>query len=137
VGEQLSRLIQTLVFAQRSAKFFDEGSGACRIGKAPSKINFALSNNSPSMPRLNFSRPVKGQNAAAHFDIQFIISYDKLNDVGIFTLVCDGPAGGWLAHNSPPDDQDNAMRLLADKHRQVIPASSRAEQLGFAVPCPK
>jgi len=39
------------------------------------------------MPRLNFSRSVKVHHSAAQFDVQFIVSNDKLNDVGIFPLV--------------------------------------------------
>jgi len=118
---------------------FYERLGRAQIGKTPPKIDLSFCDNSQSMAHLNFAQSVKVHYPAAHFEVQFIIGDDKLDDVGIFTLVCDGPAGGWLAHNSPPDDQDNAMRLLADKHQQIIRASSRAEQLGCAVsiPCSK
>jgi hypothetical protein len=30
---------------------------------------------------------------------QYIIIDDKLDDVGIFPLVCDRPPAGWLAHH--------------------------------------
>jgi hypothetical protein len=49
----------------------------------------AFSNNSSSIPRLNFSRPVKVHHPAAHFDIQFIINDEKLDNVGILLLGCD------------------------------------------------
>jgi hypothetical protein len=53
------------------------------------------------MPRLNFSRLVKVDHQAAKFNIQFIASDDKLDDVGIFTLVCDSFPARWLAHITP------------------------------------
>jgi hypothetical protein len=53
------------------------------------------------MPRLNFSRIVKVHDPAAHFDIQFIIGDDKLDDVRIFNLVCDRFPAKWLAHCWP------------------------------------
>jgi len=46
------------------------------------------------MPRRNFSRPVKVHHSPAQFDVQFITSYDKLDDVGIFPLAC----GRFLGH---------------------------------------
>ena len=46
------------------------------------------------MPRRNFSRPVKVHHSAAQFDFQFIASDNKLDDVGIFPLVC----GRFLGH---------------------------------------
>jgi hypothetical protein len=46
------------------------------------------------MPRQNFLRPVKVHHSAAQFDVQFIASDDKLDDVGIFHLVC----GRFLGH---------------------------------------
>jgi len=67
---------------------FPERAGRGQIGKTPSKKDLTFSNNSPSMPRRNFSRPVKMHHSAAQFDVQFIASYDKLDDVGIFPLVC-------------------------------------------------
>jgi hypothetical protein len=72
-----------------SAKLFHERAGRVQIGKTPAKIILAFSNNSPSMPRLNFSRPVKVHYPAAQFDIQFIIGNGKLDDVRIFSLFCD------------------------------------------------
>jgi hypothetical protein len=62
--------------------------GRLQIRKTPPEIDLARSNNPPSIPRLNFSRPVKVHHTAAYFDIQFIVSDDKLNDMGIFPLVC-------------------------------------------------
>jgi hypothetical protein len=61
---------------------------------------------------------VKVQYPPAHFDIQFIIKDEKLDDVGIFTLVCDRLPVKSLGHITPAGDRDDAIRLLADKHRQ-------------------
>jgi hypothetical protein len=85
-----------------SAEPFLESGGHVRIGKTPPKINLAFSNNSPAVPRLNFSRRVKVHHPAAHFEIQYIIGDDKLDDVGIFTLVCDRLPAKWLAHHIRP-----------------------------------
>jgi hypothetical protein len=71
------------------AELFFEHAGHVQIRKTPPKIDLAFSDNSPSIPRLNFSRPVKVHHPAAHFDTQFTINNEKLDDVGIFTLVCD------------------------------------------------
>jgi|SRR6516225_5769605 hypothetical protein len=84
-----------------SAELFPERAGRVRIRKAPPKIDFAFSNNCPSMSRLNFSRPVKVHDPAAQFDIQFITSDDKLEDVGILLLVCDRLPVKSLAHIMP------------------------------------
>jgi hypothetical protein len=46
------------------------------------------------MPRRDFLRPVKVHHSAAQFDAQFIAGDDKLDDVGIFPLVC----GRFLGH---------------------------------------
>jgi len=71
-----------------SAELLHELAGRSEIGKASPKIDLAFSNNSPSVSRLYLSRPVKLHHSAAHFDIQFFIGGDKLDDVGIFPLVC-------------------------------------------------
>jgi hypothetical protein len=42
-----------------SAELFHERAGRGQIGKAPPKIDLAFYNNPPSVPGLNFSRPVK------------------------------------------------------------------------------
>jgi hypothetical protein len=52
-----------------SAELFHERVGRGQTGKTPPKIDFVFSNNSPSMPRLNFSRPVKVHHPTAQFDI--------------------------------------------------------------------
>jgi hypothetical protein len=80
-----------------SAELFHEVAGSGKIGKTPPKIDLVFSNNSPSVPRLDLSRPVKVHYPAGQFEIQFIISDEKLNDVGIFTLVCDSLPARWLA----------------------------------------
>jgi hypothetical protein len=77
-----------------TAELFPERLGRRQIGKTPSKKDLAFSNNSPSMPRRNFSRCVKVHHSAAQFDFQFIASDNKLDDVGIFPLVC----GRFLGH---------------------------------------
>jgi hypothetical protein len=66
---------------------FFKRAGRRQIRKTPAKINFAFSNNFPSMANLNFSRPVKVHYPAAQFNVQFVINDGKPNDVGIFTLV--------------------------------------------------
>jgi hypothetical protein len=85
-----------------SAELFSESGGRVRIEKTPPKINLAFSDNSPSIPRPNFSRPMKVHHPAAHFDIQFIINDEKLDDVGIFILVRDRLPATWLAHHITP-----------------------------------
>jgi hypothetical protein len=99
-----------------SVELFHERAGRLQIGKTPPKIDVASFNNSSSIPRLNFSRAVKVQHPPAHFDIQFIINDEKLDDVGIFTLVCDRlpvkSLGHMIASSRSP------AGLLADKHRQ-------------------
>jgi hypothetical protein len=102
-----------------TTELFNKRASRVRIRKTPSKKEFTFSNKSPSMPRLNFSRPVKVQHPAAHFDIQYIIVEDKLDDVGIFPLVCDCLPVKSLGHITPAGNRDNAIRLLADKHRQL------------------
>jgi hypothetical protein len=52
-----------------SAELFLERAGLVRIGKTPSKIDLALSDNSPPVPHLNLSTRVKGCNPAAQIDI--------------------------------------------------------------------
>jgi hypothetical protein len=84
-----------------STKLFHERASRGQIGKTPPIIDFVSSNNSPSMSRLNFSRPVKVHHPTAQFDIQFIFSDEKLDDVGIFSLVCDRLPTGLLAHITP------------------------------------
>jgi len=66
---------------------FPERAGRGQIGKTPSKKDLTFSKNSPSIPSRNFSRPVEVHHSPAQFDVQFIASDDKLNDVGIFPLV--------------------------------------------------
>jgi hypothetical protein len=78
-----------------SVELFLKRAGGGQIGKTPPIMDVAPSDNSTSMSRLNFSRPIP----AAQFDIQYIIIDDKLDDVGIFPLVCDRPPAGWLAHH--------------------------------------
>jgi hypothetical protein len=68
-------------FAQPSVKLLDEGASACRIGKAPAIINFALPNRSTSMSRLNVSRMMKLNDPAAQCDIQSVDSDGKLADI--------------------------------------------------------
>jgi hypothetical protein len=97
-----------------TAELFNKRASRVRIRKTPSKKELTFSNNSPSMPRLNFSRPVKVQHPAAHFDIQYIIIEDKLDDVGIFPLVCDCLPVKSLGHITPAGDQDDAISLLAN-----------------------
>ena len=70
-----------------SVELFHERIGRGQIGKTPPKIGLPFSDNSPSMSRLNFSRPVKVRHSAAQFDIQYVTSDAKLDDVRIFTLV--------------------------------------------------
>jgi hypothetical protein len=70
-----------------SVELFHKCAGRGQIGKTPPKIDLAFSNNYPSMPNLNFFRPVKVRHPAAQFDIQWTISDDKLDDVRIFLLV--------------------------------------------------
>jgi hypothetical protein len=77
-----------------SAEPVHERPGRGQIGKTPSKKDLAFSDNSPSMPRGNFLRPVKVHHSAAQFDVQLIASDDKLDDVGIFRLIC----GRFLGH---------------------------------------
>jgi hypothetical protein len=72
-----------------TVELFHKRTGRGQIGKTPSKIDFVSSNNSPSLPRLNFSRTVKIHHLAAQFDTQFISRDEKLDDIGIFPLVCD------------------------------------------------
>ena len=71
-----------------STELFYEPAGIGQGRKTPAKIDLAVSNNSPSMPHLNFSRLVKVCYPAAQFDIQFI-NDGKPDDVGMFTLVYD------------------------------------------------
>jgi hypothetical protein len=77
---------------------FYERLGRAQIGKTPPKIDLSFCDNSQSMAHLNFAQSVKVHYPAAHFEVQFIIGDDKLDDVGIFTLVCDRPPARWLAH---------------------------------------
>jgi hypothetical protein len=85
-----------------SVELFHERAGCLQIRKTPPKIDLAFSNNSPSIPCLNFSRPVKVHHPATHFDIQFIVGDDKFDDVGIPLLVCDCFSAKWLAHYLTP-----------------------------------
>jgi hypothetical protein len=78
-----------------SAELFHERLGRNQLGKTPPKIDLIFSNNSSSMPRLNFSRPVKVHHPAAKFDIQFIAIDDKLDNVRILILVCDRFPVSW------------------------------------------
>jgi hypothetical protein len=72
------------------------------MGKTPPIIDVAPSNDSPSMSRLNFSRPMKVQHPAAQFDIQSIIIDDKLDDVGIFLSFATAlPLGRWRTISGP------------------------------------
>jgi hypothetical protein len=84
-----------------SVELFPKRAGGGQIGKTPPIIDVAPSNDSPSMSRLNFSRPMKVQHPAAQFDIQHIIIDGKLDDVGIFPLVCDRLPATLLAHITP------------------------------------
>jgi hypothetical protein len=59
-----------------SVELFHERAGRLQIRKTPPKIDLAFSNNSPSIPCLNFSRPVKVHHPPPHFDIQFIVRDD-------------------------------------------------------------
>jgi hypothetical protein len=72
---------------QRSAKLFDKGASACRIGKAPAIMNFASSNRSTSMSRLNVSQNMKLGDPATQCDIQSVDSDGKLDDVGVLILI--------------------------------------------------
>ena len=63
------------------------------------------------MPRLNFSRAVKIHHPAAHFDVQFIRSDGKLDDIRVFTLVCDCLPAKWLAHYNRPARQSVYLRM--------------------------
>jgi hypothetical protein len=92
-GQQLRSGLQNF-----SAELFHECPGHCQIGKTPSKIDLALSDNPSSMPRLNFSRPTKVHDAAAQVDIQFIIGEGDLDNVRISAFVDDRLPGRWLAH---------------------------------------
>jgi hypothetical protein len=83
-----------------STKLFHELTGRGCLGKTPPKTDLAFSNNSPSVPRLNFSRPVKVHHPAAKFDIQFIAIDDKLDNVGILILVCDRFPVSWHVRHS-------------------------------------
>jgi hypothetical protein len=85
-------------------ELFHERAGRRQIRKTPAKIDFAFSNNSPSMANLNFSRPVKVHYPAAQFDVQFVINDGKPNDVGKFTLAYDHFFGGPSAHRRPSSD---------------------------------
>jgi len=58
---------------------------------------------------------VKVHHPAAHFDIQFIINDEKLDDVGILLLGCDRLPAKWLAHHiTLANDQDDPIGLLAN-----------------------
>ena len=54
---------------------------------------------------------MKVHHAAAEFDIQFISRDEKLDDVGIFTLVCDCLPAKWLAHYNRPARQSVYLRM--------------------------
>jgi hypothetical protein len=102
-----------------SVELFHERAGRLQIRKTPPKIDLAFSNNSPSIPRLNFSRPVKVHHPAAHFDIQFIIYDEKLNDAGILLLV-----------SRPPNVSSRRRRASAQNaniHYQPFPESVSEE----------
>jgi hypothetical protein len=77
------------------------------------------------MPRLNFSRPVKVQHSPAHFDIQFIINDEKLDDVGIFTFVCDRLPVKSLGHITPAGDTETTqsayLRINTGQPRDISP----------------
>jgi hypothetical protein len=85
-----------------SAELFYERVGRAQIGKTPPKIDLSFCDNSPSVPHLSFAQPVKVHYPAAHFEVQFIISNYKLDDVGIFILVCGCLAAKWSARHSTP-----------------------------------
>jgi hypothetical protein len=85
-----------------SVELFHERAGRLQIRETPPKIDSAFSNDSPSIPYLNFSRPVKVHHPPVHFDIQFIVGDKKLDDVGIPLLVCDCFSAKWLAHHLTP-----------------------------------
>jgi hypothetical protein len=98
-----------------SVELFHERAGRLQIRKTPPKMDLAFSNDSPSIPCLNFSRPVKVHHLAPHFDIRFIINDEKLDNVGILLLVCDRLPAKWLAHHiTPANDQDGPIGLLAN-----------------------
>jgi hypothetical protein len=59
---------------------------------------------------------MKVHDLAAQFDTQFIISNDKLDDVGVFSLVCDRPFSSSLEHVMPARYQgkfENNISLCA------------------------
>jgi hypothetical protein len=97
-------------------ELFNECAGIGQIGKTPSKIILAFSNNSPTMPRLNLPHPVKVHDLAAQFDTQFIISNDNLDDVGVFSLVRDRPSVVPWSISCLPDTKPNVRtpRRLRD-----------------------
>jgi hypothetical protein len=77
-----------------SVELFLKRAGGGQIGKTPPIMDVAPSDNSTSMSRLNFATYSGGSMRQ-----QYIIIDDKLDDVGIFPLVCDRPPAGWLAHH--------------------------------------
>jgi hypothetical protein len=70
-----------------SSKLLDKGASRRQIGKAPAIMDFAPSNNSSSMSRLDVSQLMKLCDPAAQSKIQFVGANGKFDDIGVVTLV--------------------------------------------------
>src|SRR6516165_1470163 len=89
-------------FLQRSAELFDKRASRLQIGKAPTIVGFAFSsrNCTASVSRLNVPRLVKIYDPTAQTDIQPVARNGKLNDVGVFALVCASLPARNLTHDA-------------------------------------